>query len=395
MRQSSDFAGNNRSNEQQLAVTAAKLWDNCFEVWPIDAPLCVGLCYFQWDSPVRQAFHPKKTRNLVMNKVSILIPAYNAERFVGAALQSALDQTWPHTEIIVVDDGSKDQTYAIAKRYESAKVKILRQQNCGAAAARNTALRQAHGDFLQYIDADDLLSPDKISEQVLLLRQHPGYISVSSAMYFFDGEDFKAGLLERSAALDSDDPVAFLAQLLGSEGPIRTIPYGAWLTPRAVADAAGPWDDTLRSPDDDGEYFSRVMLASQGIRASHTGCYYYRRFRQGGSYSTTLSESNLRGRLHSLNSKSGYLLARTQDPKAYRALANRYMDLAFVAYPDFPQVTNDALLKAREMGGTDYIPAFGTWKGDALKNLLGWRAARRLNATYHRTVGRLRALANT
>jgi len=73
------------------------------------------------------------------SKVSILIPAYNAERFVGAALQSALDQTWPDTEIILVDDGSKDQTLAAARRYESAKVKIMRQENRGAAAARNTA----------------------------------------------------------------------------------------------------------------------------------------------------------------------------------------------------------------------------------------------------------------
>ena len=134
------------------------------------------------------------------------------------------------------------------------------------------------------------------------------------------------------------------------------------------------------------------MLASQGIRASHAGCYYYRKFRQGGSYSTTHNESNLRGRLHSLNSKSAHLLARTQDAKAYGALANRYMDLAFAAYPDFPQVTNEALRKAREMGGTDYVPPLGTWKGNALKKLFGWKAARRLNATYHRTLHRVRAL---
>jgi len=330
----------------------------------------------------------------VATTVSILIPAYNAERFVGAALQSALDQVWPHTEIILVDDGSKDQTLAAAKAYESATVKIIRQDNRGAAAARNTALREAQGDFLQYLDADDLLSRDKIREQVLLLQQYPGYVSVSSAMYFYDGEDPNSGLLERSGAVDSDDPVEFLAQLLGSEGPTRTIPYGAWLTPRPVATAAGPWDDSVRSPDDDGEYFARVMLASRGIRASSTGRYYYRRFRQGGSYSTTFSESNVRGRLHSLNSKAAHLLARTQDPKAYLALANRYVDLAFGAYPDFPELTEDALKKAKEMGGTDYIPPFGTWKGDLLKKLFGWKAARRWNATYHRTADLLRAIGN-
>jgi glycosyltransferase involved in cell wall biosynthesis len=324
--------------------------------------------------------------------VSILIPAYNAERLVGAALQSALDQTWPTIEIILVDDGSTDQTFAVARKYESATVKILRQENRGAAAARNTALREAQGDFLQYLDADDLLSADKIREQLVLLQENPNYLSVSSAMYFFDGEDPDAGLLERSGAVDTDDPVQFLMQLLGSEGPTRTIPYGAWLTPRSVAGSAGPWDDSVRSPDDDGEYFARVMLASRGIRASKSGRYYYRKFRQGGSYSTTHSERNLRGRLHSLDCKANYLLARTKDPKAYRALANRYVDLAFGAYPSFPQLTEETLQKAKEMGGTDYIPPFGTWKGDLLRKMLGWKTAKRMHATYHRAAGRMRAI---
>ena len=328
------------------------------------------------------------------SKVSILIPAYNAERFVGAALQSALDQSWPNTEIILVDDGSKDQTFAVAKQYESAKIKILRQENRGAAAARNVALHQAQGDFLQYLDADDLLSAGKIAEQVPLLQANPNCVSVSSAMYFYDGEQPGAGLLERSGAVDSDDPVQFLAQLLGSEGPTRTIPYGAWLTPRAVADTAGCWDDSVRSPDDDGEYFARVTLASSGIRASQTGCYYYRRFRQGGSYSTTYSESNLRGRLHSLDSKARNLLARTQDPKTRRALSNRYAELGFNSYPEFPALAQAALQKAKELGGTDYIPRFGTWKGDLLRRMLGWKAAKRLNASYHRTANRVRAISS-
>jgi glycosyltransferase involved in cell wall biosynthesis len=330
----------------------------------------------------------------VKSTVSILIPAYNAERYVGAALQSVLDQTWPHSEIILVDDGSTDQTFATAQKYQSAKVKILRQDNRGAAAARNAALREAQGDFLQYLDADDLLSPDKIREQVELLREHPNHLSVSSARYFFDGEDPDGGLLERSGAVDSDDPVQFLAQLLGSEGRMGTVPYGAWLSPRSVADAAGPWDDSVRSPDDDGEYFARVMLASRGIRASHSGCYYYRKFRQGGSYSTTYSENNLRGRLYSLDCKARHLLARTQDPKAYRVLAKRYVDLAFNAYPHFPQVTADALNKAKEMGGTNYVPPFGTWKGELLRRLVGWKAARRLTATYHRVLDRMRTVGN-
>jgi glycosyltransferase involved in cell wall biosynthesis len=326
--------------------------------------------------------------------VSILVPAYNAERWIGSALESALKQSWPDIEIIVVDDGSEDQTFAVAKQYESSKVKVLRQENRGAAAARNTALHEAQGDFLQYLDADDLLSPDKVEEQVSLLQDFPEYLSVSSAIYFFDGSDPDAGLVERSGATNTDDPVAWLTELLGPDGPFGMVPYGAWLTPRSVADRAGPWDETVRSPDDDGEYFARVALASHGIRTSKMGKYYYRKFSQGGSYSSTFNEPLLRGRLYSLDCKAKWLLVHTQHPRAYRALANRYLDLAFSAYPAFPVFTAEALRKAKSMGPTDYFPQFGTWKGELLRKLVGWKAARRLNATYHRTLDRMRAAGN-
>jgi GT2 family glycosyltransferase len=74
--------------------------------------------------------------------VSILIPAFNAQNWIAETLESAIAQTWPEREIIVVDDGSTDQTLAIAKRFEPADVRIVTQKNQGAAAARNTAFSQ-------------------------------------------------------------------------------------------------------------------------------------------------------------------------------------------------------------------------------------------------------------
>src|SRR2546422_568365 len=98
--------------------------------------------------------------------VSILIPAYNAEEWLADTLRSALGQTWPCKEIIVVDDGSSDRTLAIARRFESDRVRVVTQLNQGAAAARNTALSFSHGNYIQWLDADDLLAPDKIARQM-------------------------------------------------------------------------------------------------------------------------------------------------------------------------------------------------------------------------------------
>src|SRR5688572_32856810 len=98
--------------------------------------------------------------------VSILIPAYNAERWIGATIRSALAQTWPDTEIIVIDDGSRDGTLAIARGFQSRSVKVVTQPNTGAAGARNAALELAQGAYIQWLDADDLLAPDKIAAQM-------------------------------------------------------------------------------------------------------------------------------------------------------------------------------------------------------------------------------------
>src|SRR5262249_10572299 len=106
--------------------------------------------------------------------VSILIPAYNAQEWIADTLRSAIAQTWPRKEIIVVDDGSKDQTIAVARQLEGQGVRVIPQKNSGAAASRNTAFSHCQGDYIQWLDADDLLAPDKISSQMQLLERGVG-----------------------------------------------------------------------------------------------------------------------------------------------------------------------------------------------------------------------------
>ncbi|MEM0058790.1 MAG: glycosyltransferase family A protein [Candidatus Bathyarchaeia archaeon] len=96
--------------------------------------------------------------------VSIVIPCYNAELFVGEAISSAKSQLYPNIEIIVVDDGSADKTWEIVS--STSGVKCVRQENSGACSARNLGLKYASGEYVKFLDADDLLAPDSISTQV-------------------------------------------------------------------------------------------------------------------------------------------------------------------------------------------------------------------------------------
>lgn len=101
--------------------------------------------------------------------LSILIPCYNSERWVGAAIESALAQTWPDKEIIVVDDGSTDSSLEVIRNFGD-RIRWESVPNRGGGAARNLLLRLAHGEWVQYLDADDWLRPDKLALQVPALQ---------------------------------------------------------------------------------------------------------------------------------------------------------------------------------------------------------------------------------
>lgn len=105
-------------------------------------------------------------------KVSAIIPNYNYERYVGEAVNSALVQTYKNREVIVVDDGSKDDSLQVLESFGD-KIKVIKQQNTGVSAARNNAVRESTGEFLAFLDADDVWYPEKIARQVDRFLEDP------------------------------------------------------------------------------------------------------------------------------------------------------------------------------------------------------------------------------
>src|ERR1700740_1174171 len=183
--------------------------------------------------------------------VSILIPAYNAEKWIGYALQSAVAQTWSRKEIIVVDDGSRDRTAYMARRFASKIVAVVNKQHESAAATRNHALRLAQGDYIQWLDADDLLVPNKIEKQFAALREGDSKrILLSGPWASFSYRTRKAHFPITSLSQDLL-PVVWLLRKMGENLHMQT---ATWLTSRQLLEVAGPWDTRL-SLDDDGEYF--------------------------------------------------------------------------------------------------------------------------------------------
>lgn len=120
-----------------------------------------------------------------MSLVSVVIPCYNAARFLPGAIESALAQTHRDREIIVVDDGSSDETPAVARAYGD-RVAYHRQDNRGAAAARNRGMELARGEFIAFLDADDVWFPTKLEEELGLLARNPALGAVYTDCFSID-----------------------------------------------------------------------------------------------------------------------------------------------------------------------------------------------------------------
>src|SRR6516164_8950813 len=183
--------------------------------------------------------------------VSILIPAYNAENWIAYTLQSAVEQTWPRKEIVVVDDGSKDGTAEAARRFAAKNVKVVSTDNQGLSAAVNTAYRLCQGDYIQELDSDDILAPDKIERQLAALRESDSPRTLLSGPWAAFHYRTRRAQFVRNALWEDLTPVEWLLRKMNENLHMQT---GTWLTSRELAEAAGPWDSRLLN-DDDGEYF--------------------------------------------------------------------------------------------------------------------------------------------
>src|SRR5437660_2091289 len=120
-----------------------------------------------------------------MPTVSVIIPTYNSAAMVTAAVESALAQTLPPLQVIVVDDGSTDDTRQQLSTY---RVRYLHQPNQGVAAARNLALRQATGDLIAFLDADDIWHPSKLELQIAAIEANPDLVLLGTSVFDWPAE---------------------------------------------------------------------------------------------------------------------------------------------------------------------------------------------------------------
>jgi glycosyltransferase involved in cell wall biosynthesis len=304
--------------------------------------------------------------------VSILIPTFNAQNWIADTLRSAVGQTWERKEIIVVNDGSTDQTLTIARQFESDCVHVITQKNQGAAAARNKALSLCQGDYIQWLDSDDLLAPEKIAAQMAILDECKSHRTLLSCAWgWFLYRYYRAQFVPTALWCDLS-PAEWLLRKMEQNLFMQT---ATWLVSRELTVAAGPWNTQLMG-DDDGEYFCRVLLRSDGVRFVPEARVYYR-FSGSGSLSYIgRSDRKMEAQWLSMKLHIGYLRS-LEDSERVRAACVKYLQNWLIYfYPERLDLVQKAEAMANDLGGRLGVPRL-SWKYSWIETVFGWPLAKR------------------
>jgi glycosyltransferase involved in cell wall biosynthesis len=309
--------------------------------------------------------------------VSVIIPCRNGAAWLGDAIESCLAQSWKPLEIVVVDDASTDGSRDVARRYQARGVIALDSPRRGAGAARNVGLQQVRAEFIQFLDADDVLDRDKIRIQMEGLAQEPAGVVASGAWARFSDHPGEAVFAAEPVWRDFAAPAELLiASWLGG-GMMANF---AWLTPRAVLQRAGAWDEAL-SLGDDGEYFCRVLLAASAVLFCGNARGFYR-----STAAPRLSQRRDRAALLSaftaVDQSCRHLLERDDSPAARKACATQYQRFAYDVYPQARDLVARAELRTRQLGGSELRPGGGR-TFQLLAKSFGWKFGKRCQRAWH------------
>ena len=286
-------------------------------------------------------------------KLSVVIPCFNAAPYVAQTVGSALEQTRPPDEIIVVDDGSTDGSLAVAQRLATRfpdLVRVYSQRSRQASRTRNLGALAATGDALMFLDADDVLAPDTLASLGAGLSEQPDAVAIAP-WYRLDPVDGEWVRRPPSCAprQPGQDPLS--AWLTGWYHPPCSV-----LWSRAAFDRIGRWDEEC-SQNQDGDLMMRALIHGIPLVEVPTGAGYYRRLPEGqlnlsGQRATV---GGLEGRLRVADKLSRLLEWSDQEERFRPALAAHYLAIAHDAMPDHPQVAVQA--RGRIQGSPAIEPA--------------------------------------
>lgn len=302
-----------------------------------------------------------------MAKVSIIIPLYNSEAYITQTIDSCLAQTHLDIEIIVVENGSTDQGYILVNTIDDSRVSVYQIPKPNAAAARNYGYQKATGAYIVFLDADDVIAPNKIELQLKALSVKPEGWIASCAWAKFKTNTKEAVIIPQKV-WNIQNPIDWCLQSWMGGGMM--IP-GCWLIPKTVIEKASLWNENL-SLHDDGEFMCRVLLASKGNVFVENTVVYYRQ----QSRSLSKDHKSKKAAESALLVYKSYQkeILKFQDSKlTRRALARNFSRFIYEYYPAHAQLIKEAYDHINELGVK--APLVGSPSFKFIQRIVGFKLA--------------------
>lgn len=313
-----------------------------------------------------------------MTLVSIIIPVYNKAVFLPQTLDSVLNQTYPQIEIVLIDDGSIDNSLEILKDYHLKypnKINLIQKRNQGVSAATNLGIKASKGEYLQFLDADDLISSDKIASQMKLLSgKRPEVLASCEWLNFKDNKDH-FGRVPYGVFQDFDSGLDLLLRFWNYQEMHQPAVY---LTHRKLIEKAGPWDESL-SINQDGEFFCRVLLAAKEVLYEPDGKVFYRKPSEN-NVSQQKSEKAMISQLESIKSYERHVLKVEDSQRVRVALKKVYQKFIYDIYPNYPHLIKEAEMLQLNLVISEDVYIGGP-KFQLISKILGFKNALRIKKT--------------
>lgn len=274
------------------------------------------------------------------------MPCYNASAFIAAAVESVLKQTHVQFELIIVNDGSNDNSEAIIQSYTDQRINYYYQENKGQCAASNFGLSKAKGDYIKFFDADDVMNETHLESQLRKLHGRTDAVASCAWGRFYDANPFSAKFIPEPVWKDMnslDWIKSSLAQTYDMMGG------WLWLIPTQLLQKSGGWDERL-SLNNDFEFSMRLLFNATDVLFAADAKMYYRSGTE--SLSQRPSINAFKAAILSTDLGCNYFLAKESTTYTRQLCADRYKEWLFRLYPADQHLENELEQKIKALGGS-------------------------------------------
>ena len=283
-----------------------------------------------------------------------------------------MQQSFTDFELIIINDGSTDNTAEIILAFKDERIKYLHQENKGQCAANNIGLAQASGDFIKFMDADDVINTVHIEAQFQKIKNSKTNIASCKWARFYD-TDYTTAHFKPELVWKNLTGINWLKTSLAQRHDMMG--GWLWLIPRSILDKVGGWDERL-SLNNDFEFSVRVLLAAEKVLFAEDAMLYYRTGGLNSLSQSTNAESYNAAYLSNILG-CNYLLAKDNSAAVQKLCANRFQEWVFTIYPNHAAILKKFEDQIKIWGGSN-ITIEGGKILVLLAKIVGWKNARKL-----------------